>query len=464
MASALTTIDLSGLSYWDTITKTTLQAQIQNTSDTVLTLNSTNGTNNACSLTNASSISMVDTDAGAGTFTMKPSATTTTYEVTWPPAVASGDGYVLKSTTAGILSWGQDSGNEWKEPVRVATTENLLTLVGLLTIDGVTLAAGDRVLVKNQTTATQNGIWVAAAGGWTRSADMAAAAPNSFSYGFSVIATEGTINADRGWVQSTYQGDIGVDNLVFLDLVSAAGSVSEIQINDPNNEKGFATSSTINNGVTLSQSIFNYTINPTGLQSFLEVGNNATATGNSVFIVKGSDSTGLGSNNKGSTIGLQPGSGTGTFSGGDLGLQSGQGDPAGTGNGGQISFQAGFGGNAGVGGNGGAISINSGLGGGTNGNSGIINIISSGTQNAGVGGNVTLASGPSIGGTGNSGNVQITSGLSNSSGNAGNIFITGGSCSGAGDGGNVTITSGQSTGGGTFGDITLKNRYIYCNG
>ena len=60
MASALTSIELDGLSYWNDTAKTTLQAQIKNTADTVLTLNSANGSNNACSLANASSLSMVD--------------------------------------------------------------------------------------------------------------------------------------------------------------------------------------------------------------------------------------------------------------------------------------------------------------------------------------------------------------------------------------------------------------------
>lgn len=73
--------------------------------DTVLTLNSANGINNACSLTNTSSLSMVDTDAGAGTFTMQPAAATTTYTVTWPDAVAPVTGYVLQSDTSGNLSW-----------------------------------------------------------------------------------------------------------------------------------------------------------------------------------------------------------------------------------------------------------------------------------------------------------------------------------------------------------------------
>lgn len=53
------------------------------------------------------------------------------------------------------------NGRSWKDPVRVASTANIATLSGLLTIDGITLVAGDRVLLKDQTTASQNGIYTA---------------------------------------------------------------------------------------------------------------------------------------------------------------------------------------------------------------------------------------------------------------------------------------------------------------
>lgn len=57
-----------------------------------------------------------------------------------------------------------------RQSVRVATTANI-TLSGTQTIDGTSLIAGDRVLVKNQTTPSQNGIYVVAAGAWARSTD-----------------------------------------------------------------------------------------------------------------------------------------------------------------------------------------------------------------------------------------------------------------------------------------------------
>src|SRR3990167_5851706 len=61
-----------------------------------------------------------------------------------------------------------------KAPCRVATTANI-TLAGYQTIDGITLADGDanlRVLVKNQTDTTQNGIYDASSGTWSRSPDF----------------------------------------------------------------------------------------------------------------------------------------------------------------------------------------------------------------------------------------------------------------------------------------------------
>ncbi len=58
-----------------------------------------------------------------------------------------------------------------KAPCRVATTANIV-LSGTQSIDGVAVAADDRVLVKNQFTASQNGIWVASASAWSRARDF----------------------------------------------------------------------------------------------------------------------------------------------------------------------------------------------------------------------------------------------------------------------------------------------------
>lgn len=88
----------------------------------------------------------------------------------------------------------------WKNAVRVATTANI-TLSGLQTIDGITLVAGDRVLVKNQSTASQNGIYVVASGAWARSTDADENA--EVTTGLAVVVTEGTTQAGGQYRLST---------------------------------------------------------------------------------------------------------------------------------------------------------------------------------------------------------------------------------------------------------------------
>lgn len=92
------------------------------------------------------------------------------------------------------------AGIDWKASV-VAATTGTITLSGEQTIDGVAVVAGDRVLVKNQGTASQNGIYVASASGWSRSSDADGNA--EVTAGFAVFVTEGTVNGDTGWVLTT---------------------------------------------------------------------------------------------------------------------------------------------------------------------------------------------------------------------------------------------------------------------
>ncbi len=81
-----------------------------------------------------------------------------------------------------------------KAPVRVATTGSGITLSGLQTIDGVALAAGDRVLVKDQTDATTNGIYNAQTSTWTRTID--ANNNSQFAQGLMVAVAGGAVNAN----------------------------------------------------------------------------------------------------------------------------------------------------------------------------------------------------------------------------------------------------------------------------
>lgn len=103
-----------------------------------------------------------------------------------------------------------------KAPCTVATTTNI-TLSGLQTIDGVTVTANQRVLVKEQTLATQNGIYQASTGNWTRPAD--ASGDESWIAGTLVYIASGTINSGSFQALTTTSDPVVIDtdNLTFTN-------------------------------------------------------------------------------------------------------------------------------------------------------------------------------------------------------------------------------------------------------
>ena len=91
-------------------------------------------------------------------------------------------------------------------------------------IDGVTLQTGDRILIKNQTTASQNGIYnVNASGAPSRTTDMATGANAAGAF---VFVEQGTINAENGFTCTSDTGSavVGTNNLTFAQF-SGAGQV-----------------------------------------------------------------------------------------------------------------------------------------------------------------------------------------------------------------------------------------------
>jgi len=109
------------------------------------------------------------------------------------------------------------AGLDVKPSVAAASTANL-TLSGEQTIDGVSVVAGNRVLVKDQSTASQNGIYVAAAGSWARAADMAAASNAAGAFTF---VEAGSVAAGRGYVVSS-GAVVGTDALVWTQFSGGA--------------------------------------------------------------------------------------------------------------------------------------------------------------------------------------------------------------------------------------------------
>jgi hypothetical protein len=102
----------------------------------------------------------------------------------------------------------------WKQSVKAATTANI-TLSGAQTVDGVSLIAGDRCLVKNQSTGSQNGIYVVASGSWTRATDNDSTAEMQNAV---VSVDEGSTNADTTWRQSADAVTVGSTTVTWVSF------------------------------------------------------------------------------------------------------------------------------------------------------------------------------------------------------------------------------------------------------
>lgn len=91
----------------------------------------------------------------------------------------------------------------WKFPVRVASTANVSTVTAPSAVDGVTLVSGDRILLKDQSTGSQNGIYTFASAGTALTRATDADASSEVKAGLAVISTEGSANADKVWILTT---------------------------------------------------------------------------------------------------------------------------------------------------------------------------------------------------------------------------------------------------------------------
>tara|TARA_R100000231_G_scaffold91014_1_gene68678 strand:+ start:3600 stop:4907 length:1308 start_codon:yes stop_codon:yes gene_type:complete len=117
-------------------------------------------------------------------------------------------------------------GLDVKDSVVAATTANITISTALNngdTLDGVTLANGDRILVKNQSTQTQNGIYVVGSPP-VRAADLAF---GSNAAGFFTFVEQGTVNGENGFVCTSNNGSavVGTNNLTIAQF-SGAGQIT----------------------------------------------------------------------------------------------------------------------------------------------------------------------------------------------------------------------------------------------
>ncbi len=115
------------------------------------------------------------------------------------------------------------NGLSWKDSVKVGTTANI-TLSGTQTIDGTAVVVNDRVLVKDQTDPTQNGIYQVSNATWNRASDMDF--PNEF-YNATVWVEQGTAQSDTAWVMTTNQPiTIGTSPITWVQFSGGAMPVA----------------------------------------------------------------------------------------------------------------------------------------------------------------------------------------------------------------------------------------------
>lgn len=115
-----------------------------------------------------------------------------------PSQEAVFEALALKATIAYVDDVAAGLVSSWKASADIASTANL-TLSGEQTIDGV-ITSASRILVKNQSSALQNGIYDTAAGAWSRSTDSNTAVELE---GAAVTVQQGTTQANTSWVQTT---------------------------------------------------------------------------------------------------------------------------------------------------------------------------------------------------------------------------------------------------------------------
>jgi hypothetical protein len=128
------------------------------------------------------------------------------------------------------------AGLSWKQPVLTATSANI-TLSGLQTVNGVTVVAGDRVLVKDQSTASQNGIYIASATAWT----YAVGADDWAEYvGAIVFVSSGSLNGTAWYSTAQPGGTLGTTALNWSNF-------------------SVASSFTAGTGLTLTGTVFSIT-------------------------------------------------------------------------------------------------------------------------------------------------------------------------------------------------------------
>jgi len=169
------------------------------------------------SFTNSSNLTF---NKGKGNYSLNPSISVNSINIANTP---------INDTHAATVGYVKQfvQGLDAKESVKCATTGELALLFGSQTVDGVNLVGGERVLVKDQTNKTQNGIYLAnSAGNWSRAADFNE--PHEVQGAF-VFVEQGSQNAAKGFVQvSAAPVTIGSGPLLFTQFNGTNPAINDL--------------------------------------------------------------------------------------------------------------------------------------------------------------------------------------------------------------------------------------------
>ena len=229
---SVTTVDINGGTIDGAVIGGASAAAITGTTITATTLTDGTASISSGDITGVTSLAVdnvsvngndISTTNSNGNLTLSPNGNGT---VTVPSGYKDRTGFGATSLVSKEYVDAVKVGLDFKDSVRVATTANISLSTAPAAIDGVTLSSDDRVLVKDQSTGSQNGLYVFNGSGsaMTRATDADANA--EVTSGMFTFVTEGSTNADSGFVLTT-DGSItvGTTALAFAQF-SGAGQIT----------------------------------------------------------------------------------------------------------------------------------------------------------------------------------------------------------------------------------------------
>ena len=229
---SVTTVDINGGTIDGAVIGGASAAAITGTTITATTLTDGTASISSGDITGVTSLAVdnvsvngndISTTNSNGNLTLSPNGNGT---VTVPSGYKDRTGFGATSLVSKEYVDAVKVGLDFKDSVRVATTANISISTAPAAIDGVTLSSDDRVLVKDQSTGSQNGLYVFNGSGSAMTRATDADANSEVTSGMFTFVTEGSVNADSGFVLTT-DGSItvGTTALAFAQF-SGAGQIT----------------------------------------------------------------------------------------------------------------------------------------------------------------------------------------------------------------------------------------------